>query len=141
MHIRNSAKAVVIKDGRVLLTRLRDERGVWYCFPGGGQEPGETLAAAAQRECLEETGLAVAVDEMITVLEWLDQRHDTHAIEFYFKCRLLPDAAVAVAKPDTNQEAVEWVPLANLRDIELKPNALREILLKPRNFQYLGLVP
>lgn len=53
MKLRNSAKAVVVHEGRVLLTRCRDHRGEWYCFPGGGQEPGETLANAARRECLE----------------------------------------------------------------------------------------
>ena len=44
MKLRNSAKAVLVHEGRVLLTRCVDHSGDWYCCPGGGQEPGETLA-------------------------------------------------------------------------------------------------
>jgi len=54
--IRNSAKAVIIKDGKVLLTQNIDEEGLFYLFPGGGQEKGETLHEAVVRECIEELG-------------------------------------------------------------------------------------
>lgn len=38
--------------------------GLW-CFPGGKQELGETLAAAAEREALEETGVKVCVMDVV----------------------------------------------------------------------------
>lgn len=44
---------------RVLLVRRADD-GTWG-LPGGGVEPGETWQLAAERECREETGWAVAV--------------------------------------------------------------------------------
>lgn len=46
-------------EGRVLLVRRSDD-GSW-CLPGGGVEPGESWADAAQRECLEETGWLISV--------------------------------------------------------------------------------
>ncbi|MCG3183959.1 MAG: hypothetical protein ICCCNLDF_02070 [Planctomycetes bacterium] len=33
MKLRNSAKGVVVHEGRVLLTRCVDHTGDWYCCP------------------------------------------------------------------------------------------------------------
>ncbi|TYP89913.1 ADP-ribose pyrophosphatase YjhB (NUDIX family) [Blastococcus xanthinilyticus] len=48
------------RAGRLLLVRRRNDpgRGLWS-VPGGRVEPGETVAAAVEREVLEETGLRV----------------------------------------------------------------------------------
>jgi 8-oxo-dGTP pyrophosphatase MutT (NUDIX family) len=58
---RRSARVLVV-DGRdrLLLVRARFPDGShgWFT-PGGGVEPGETLAEAAAREAFEETGLRV----------------------------------------------------------------------------------
>lgn len=52
----------IVLDGarRLLLVRRRNDpgRGLWS-VPGGRVEPGETVAAAVEREVLEETGLRV----------------------------------------------------------------------------------
>lgn len=48
MAIRNSAKAVIMKDSRILLTKNTDRDGVFYLFPGGGQDHSETLAEAVR---------------------------------------------------------------------------------------------
>ncbi len=63
---RVAAGAVVIHQNKVLLV-LRGQppsRDMW-AIPGGRVELGETLAAAAEREVLEETGLQVQAGEVI----------------------------------------------------------------------------
>lgn len=57
--VRNSGKAIIIQGASLLVIVHRDEEGTWYSLPGGGQEPGETLPEALQRECHEELGVSV----------------------------------------------------------------------------------
>src|SRR5215216_3959860 len=61
--VRVSVKAIVTKDGRLLVTRNRDVEGDFFLLPGGGQESGETLTEALRRECLEEVGADVDVHD------------------------------------------------------------------------------
>jgi 8-oxo-dGTP diphosphatase len=77
-HWRNPlpcANGVVVKDGRVLLTRRAHAPwlGLW-CSPGGFCEYGEHPAEAVVREVLEETGLDVAVDDYLGT--WVDVYSD-----------------------------------------------------------------
>ena len=59
--LRVGASAIIFGRARqnVLLTR-RSDNGRW-CLPGGGMDPGESVAETYIREVLEETGLEVEV--------------------------------------------------------------------------------
>lgn len=93
--IRNSAKAVILHEGKLLLTKNQDPEGIYYLFPGGGQEPTEELKDAVVRECVEEIGQAVEVGELLFVREYIGKNHqfaewdhEVHQVEFYYRCRL-----------------------------------------------------
>ncbi|MBY0118811.1 NUDIX domain-containing protein [Paenibacillus sp. FSL L8-0435] len=137
--IRNSAKAVIVQDGRLLVIRLEDQYGTAYVFPGGGQEKGEELKDAVARECLEEIGQAVNVGELLHIREYIGKNHefaewdaDIHQVEFYFACSLIdPEASVFEgSNPDDHQVAVEWIALEELSQIRLYPKTIGELLLK-----------
>jgi len=55
----------IIGSGQILLTK-REDFEVW-CLPGGHTEDGESLAQAALREALEETGLKVELTRLVGV--------------------------------------------------------------------------
>jgi 8-oxo-dGTP pyrophosphatase MutT (NUDIX family) len=57
--------AVLDERGRLLLTRRMDN-ALWV-MPGGRLELGETIAQAAEREVLEETGLTVEVTGVVGI--------------------------------------------------------------------------
>jgi 8-oxo-dGTP pyrophosphatase MutT (NUDIX family) len=63
--LRIGATAAVLDGERLLLTK-RSDNGEW-CLPGGGIDPGERPAEAAEREVLEETGLTVRATELLGV--------------------------------------------------------------------------
>ncbi|MGE0609507.1 MAG: (deoxy)nucleoside triphosphate pyrophosphohydrolase [Pirellulales bacterium] len=74
--------------------------GLWE-FPGGKVQPGETLVAAAVRECLEETGLLVDADREYPSVTH-DYPHGRLELHF-FRCTprdpLQPPAAPFVWAP------------------------------------------
>jgi ADP-ribose pyrophosphatase YjhB (NUDIX family) len=55
----------IVEAGRVLLTR-REDFEVW-CMPGGAVDPGESIAQAAVREALEETGIQVRLTRLVGI--------------------------------------------------------------------------
>jgi ADP-ribose pyrophosphatase YjhB (NUDIX family) len=65
--IRLGCSAVLFDESgqNVLLTR-RADNGEW-CLPGGGIEPGESMAEACEREFFEETRLKVRVKRLTGV--------------------------------------------------------------------------
>ncbi|WP_342455315.1 NUDIX domain-containing protein [Planococcus sp. A6] len=150
LAIRNSAKAIIVKDGKVLLTTNEDAEGSYYLFPGGGQELGETLPEAAARECIEEIGCAVEVKSLIHIREYIGVRHEyaetdsgVHQIEYYFECLLLDDLqSAAPSNPDTQQTGFEWVEIEDLLEYRIYPRGIRRFIQKFEsgggNSVYLG---
>lgn len=146
-RVRLSVKAIVVRNGRLLLMRGRDRAGTYYLLPGGGVQNGETLHEAAVRECLEETGVLVRPLRLRHIRDYIAANHefaewdkDFHQVELMFDCAFVRKAGPAHA-PDKRQEGVSWLPLAGLGRARLYPSVLK-ILLAPagrrRGPLYLG---
>ncbi len=89
---RRAVRAVVLRDGRVLVLRTRDGA---LKFPGGGVEPGESDEQALVREIDEECGLRVTSepDPLGDVVELATARDDDGCAVFrmtsaYFRCEV-----------------------------------------------------
>lgn len=85
--------------------------GLWE-FPGGKVQPGETPAQAAQRECLEETGLRVMIGEAYpSVVHEYD--HDRLRLHFFSATPVDPEQAL--------QPPFRWVARVELAEHEFPP--------------------
>ena len=100
--------ALVVDEGGLILMVQRVDNGLWT-LPSGISEPGEEMAAACAREVLEETGIVVKVEDLIsiqTVGPITYPNHDvTSYVDHFFRCR--PTGGTAVVGDDESL-AVGW---------------------------------
>lgn len=127
-QIRSSAKALIIRDGKMLAVRIRDSQEEWYIMPGGGQTAGETLDRAVEREVLEETGIAVRAKDVAFVIEGT-HGEKFHRIDIVFDCEYLGKDENAEKIPDTMQAGTEWINIEGLNHAPLYPSRLRRAIM------------
>ena len=110
------AAAVVIRDGRVLLTRRAEGQhlaGMWE-FPGGKLEDGESPEEALVRECHEECGIEVAVTEILDVTHHRYPQEDV--LLLFYRCELRAGEVRHLQVADH-----AWVAPRDLNDYPLPP--------------------
>ncbi|MDM5209164.1 NUDIX domain-containing protein [Cytobacillus kochii] len=143
MEIRNASRAIMIEDERLLLVKCMDELGIFYVFPGGGQNHGETLEETVKRECLEETGAIIKVGNLRYIREYIGGNHEfssqhknVHQVEFFFTCHLVDQNDAILA--DDHQVGIEWIPIKSLEALRIYPQELTKYLLDDHSPVYLG---
>lgn len=106
---------VVRRDDEVLLIyRHRFITDTWgWEIPAGGVDPGETIAEAAHRECVEETGWAPGPTE--PVMSWHPSNGATD--QHFHVVRAM--SAERIGEPTDTDEAsrIEWVALADVPEL------------------------
>jgi 8-oxo-dGTP diphosphatase len=124
---------VIVQDGRVaLIKRIRAGR-TYYLFPGGGVEAGETPEQAAIREAHEELGVDVELAEPRYEEDFDRSRFvyfDARIVGGEFGTGLWPDHAErsTEARERSGTHEPVWVPLDELRAVDVRPRALVKLL-------------
>jgi 8-oxo-dGTP diphosphatase len=140
--IRNSVKAIIIENKKLLLTVCDFKDGkTTYIFSGGGQEIGETFVQTLQRECLEELGAKVKVGELVWIREYIGKNHEfaecdseVHQVEYYFKCQLETPVDLSKATQlDKVQIGVEWLELSRLKEYDIYPQKIKDCINEDGN--------
>lgn len=126
--IRNSAKALIIKDESMAAVKLNDNGDIFYIMPGGGQNSDELLPDAVKRECAEELGISVNVKDLVFVVEGL-HGEPFHRVDLVFLCEYIGQIPDAVIEGDTNQVGVEWLKIDELNNLPLYPSKLRKQIM------------
>jgi ADP-ribose pyrophosphatase YjhB (NUDIX family) len=131
--IRNVARAVIVKDGQ-LLVQLKSDNS--YALPGGAMEIDENLEQALKRECFEEIGCQITIQQLLCLAEYYKPKTSSppaiqHQLEFFFLCQV-PENYIAAngPEPDKRQIDVLWLPLTDLSTVMMKPVAIKDWLVK-----------
>ena len=112
------------EEGHLLIQRRPEEGllgGLWE-FPGGKQEPGETLAETCRRELQEELAIEV---EIVAPFHTVKHAYTHFKITLHaFSCRL-----VSGVPESQHGSPVRWVPVDTLDDYAF-PRANRRLIEK-----------
>lgn len=139
--IRNSAKALIIKDGKMLASKINDNGDVFYIMPGGGQDTDELLQDTVKRECEEELGIKVEPKSLEFIVEGL-RGESFHRVDLVFLCDYIGEIENAKIHKDKNQIGFEWLSIENLMNEPLYPSKLRSQIIRLFNNEktdvYLG---
>lgn len=107
--------AVIWRDDRVLLIRRgKPPRQDEWSLPGGRQELGETVAEAARREVVEETGLEVVVRDVIGVVDLIERDEDGRVRFHYTLIDVLAEWHTGEAQAGDDAAEVTWAALDEL---------------------------
>jgi RimJ/RimL family protein N-acetyltransferase/8-oxo-dGTP pyrophosphatase MutT (NUDIX family) len=145
--VRISAKAIIERDGKLLVTENGDHlEGSYYLLPGGGQDKKETIEETLKRECMEELGVRIQVCEFAVMREYIGANHEFaawdeefHQVELMFYCRLIDEPKKGNhIDGDLRQIGFAWIPMEELEFVRIYPKALVNWLKGSRLEQYLG---
>jgi ADP-ribose pyrophosphatase YjhB (NUDIX family) len=117
---RPSVYGVIIRDDSILLAKQIQG----YDLPGGGIELGEATTDALVREVKEETGMDVAVDQLITCehsfFKGVAETGFYHSIMMYYRCHVV-GGDLSIDGLDEYEKEIgdmpEWVALEKLDEI------------------------
>jgi len=127
-NIRNAAKALIIKEDKMLAIKISDGKEEWYIMPGGGQDVEELLPDTVCREVAEEMGIQVVVKDLAFVIEGL-HGEKFHRVDLVFLCEYKGKIENPILEKDTNQVGYDWLDINVLNTLPLYPSKLRRQIM------------
>lgn len=139
--VRVRVAAIVVADGKVLVQRPTDDPSSCYAFIGGEYEVGDTFETRIRRELEEETTAIVLGWRYLFVVEnrFTVGGDTVHGLDHFLEVTL-DRQNIESREPHLSQH---WLPLDQLRDYDLRPHVVRDVLASGnlRNVSHLTVAP
>ena len=119
---------VVVWHGEhvLLIRRGKPPRVGHWSLPGGAQKLGETVAEAARREVMEETGLAIEAGEVLAVVDLIER--DGERVRYHYTLiDFSAEAAGSDLCPGGDAADARWFTLGEVQGLGLWSETLRII--------------
>ena len=132
MKHRIRAASLVVQDDRLLLIKSRIPHTGEICWipPGGGLAGGESIFDCARRETFEEAGIAVDLDRVVYLSQFVDEYFDTHNFEVFILCSSFSgDLTIEnnVGEPDAMDVLeAKFLSRQEMRDAVVYPEMLKD---------------
>lgn len=131
---------IVRKDDKLLLVKSKYEGSIYWIFPGGGLEPGESMEECVKREVKEETGININVKKMIFINENVSKENPM--IHFTYLCEPLDDNLTIGSDPDHEERVVRdvsYIPFEEIKKLEnFIPSEMKPALIQAMNTNFSG---
>jgi len=131
--MRRAVRAIVIKDGHLLVMHRKKFGNEYYTLIGGKVEADETDEQALYRELQEETGVKVTNPQLVVV----EDAAKRFGVQYVFACdymsgepHLAPDSGEALDNArGQNIYLPEWIEIRTLPTLPFRSNELLQQLL------------
>lgn len=130
--MRSCARAIVQKDGQLLVMERHKLGKVYYTLLGGTVEKGETADAAAVREIREESSVEVVNPRLV----FIEEAGDPFGTQYVYLCDyvsgdpyLPEDSEEAYWTTEENTYKPQWLPVEKLSEVPFVSPLLKEALI------------
>ncbi|MCR5735282.1 MAG: serine hydrolase [Lachnospiraceae bacterium] len=136
---RESSRAIIIKDGNILLTH--ELNSGWWLLPGGGLEAGETYEECVIREVKEETGYLVRpIRRFLIMNEYYEEYRYSG---YFFVCEVTGNGHINLTDVEKQRGVQpEWIPLSDAIKLFSKHESYADVSEEKRGVyqrEYLAL--
>jgi len=125
--MRNRGSTIIIEQNKVCLIKRVKRSEVYYVFPGGGIEGGETPRETAKREAFEELGVHVSIGELLETVSF-------HGTQYFFCAEIIGGSfgtghAIEFTQNHNGLYEPIWVGIEALSSLDVRPKEMTQKIL------------
>lgn len=124
--MRDRGSCILIKDKKIVLIKRIREGKVYYVFPGGGIETGETPEQATIREAYEELGVNIEIKEYFQKVHYKGTQY--YFIADVIEGKIGNGQGEEFTDPFRNRGIYEpiWIELSTILSLDIRPFEVAE---------------